>query len=117
VHHIRAIADGGTNTLDNIRPMPRAAHIAEHQANGHYGRWGRRASIAGAYGGRVARSVPILDGLSIITGVLSGRIRIDNPDNFINDIFGMPSKEDQRKAYERYQRAIDPGWKPGDMAV
>ena len=44
VAHIRAIADGGANTLDNIRPMHPDAHRAEHMANKDGARWGRRAA-------------------------------------------------------------------------
>lgn len=51
VAHIRAIADGGTNTLDNIRPMERAEHMASHREDAS--RFGKRASIARAFGGTV----------------------------------------------------------------
>lgn len=51
VAHIRAIADGGTNTLDNIRPMDPAEHRASHKD--HASRFGRRSSIARTFGGTV----------------------------------------------------------------
>lgn len=117
VAHIKALADGGTNTLDNIRPMHPAEHIAEHIANGDNARWARRAGIARAFGGAVARSELPLAIISGLTGIISGRTRTDTFDNFANDLFGMPSKEDQRKAFENWQRQIDPDWKPGNLAI
>jgi hypothetical protein len=53
VAHKRAIADGGTNTLDNIEPMHPDEHAAQHLNNGDSARWGKRASIAQAFGGTV----------------------------------------------------------------
>lgn len=43
VAHITAVADGGTNTLDNIRPMHSDDHRAQHMADGDFRRWGARA--------------------------------------------------------------------------
>lgn len=114
VAHTRAKADGGTDTVDNIRPMPRAEHHAEHVKNGDYARWARRAQIASAFGGKVARVLGPLSVLSHITGLLSGRIRTDSFDNFSSDIIGQPSLEDQQKMIEGIQKQIDPNWKPGD---
>jgi hypothetical protein len=51
VAHKRAIADGGTNTLDNIRPMDPLEHKQSHRED--QARWGRRAAIARAFGGKV----------------------------------------------------------------
>lgn len=105
VAHIRAIADGGTNTLDNIRPMEPAEHRASHKEDSS--RWGKRASIAHAFGGRVEppahaprpRGATVkgfggLGWLSDITGVLSGRIRTDTPVHFWNDMLGYSSEDD-----------------------
>lgn len=114
VAHIKALADGGTNTLSNIRPMHPDEHIAEHVRNGDLARWAKRWSIARAFGGRVQELVGPIGILSDITGVLSGRIRTDTPDNFWHDLFGLPSTQDQRDAYERYQKALNPKWKWGD---
>ena len=99
VAHIRAIADGGTNTLDNIRPMHPDAHMTEHLASGDSARWGRRPSIARAFGGRVAPGLGLWSIIPDITGIISGRIRTGSFDNFANDMIGMPSQEDLRKFY------------------
>jgi hypothetical protein len=117
VAHQRAIADGGTNTLDNIEPMHPDEHTARHRNDGDYSRWGRRPGIARAFGGTVARALGPLGILSDITGVLSGRIRTDSFDNFSSDMMGWPSQEDQRKALEHEQRQLNPKWKPGDPIV
>jgi hypothetical protein len=52
--------------------------------------------------------------LSDIFGMISGRIRTDTPDNMWSDLVGVPSQEDQQKALEQQQKAINPNWKPGD---
>ena len=117
VAHIRAIADGGSNTLDNIRPMDPDAHRAEHVANGDSARWGRRPHTARAFGGTVARAFGPLSLLSDVTGMLSGRIRTDNLDNFSSDVLGLPSREDRLKAYEDLQRGWNPSWKWGDPSI
>ncbi len=114
VSHKKALADGGTNTLDNIEPVHPDRHIAAHRENGDYGRWAKRQWIAKAFGGTVARGLGPLSILSNITGILSGRIRMDNFDNFSSDMLGLPSEEDQRKAFEAHQKLINPKWKPGD---
>ena len=117
VAHIKAIADGGTNTLDNIRPMHPDAHRAEHLANKDGARWGRRPHIARAFGGTVARAFGPLSLLSDLTGMLSGRIRTDNLDNFSSDLTGLPSREDRLNAYEDMQRGWNPNWKWGDPSI
>ena len=107
VAHTKAVADGGTNTLDNIQPMHPDEHKAQHRLNGDHARFGRRSSIARAFGGRVeppansskAVRLPTMRGLGIfglipnITGVLSGRIRTDTPIRFWNDMSGLPSRD------------------------
>jgi Pretoxin HINT domain len=42
VSHIIALADGGCDTVNNIRPMRREDHIKMHQQNGDFARWGSR---------------------------------------------------------------------------
>ncbi|MDB5447275.1 MAG: repeat protein [Phenylobacterium sp.] len=114
VAHTRAIADGGTNTLDNIRPMRPDEHMAEHMANGDHARWAQRQWIARAFGGRVASVLGPLGLLSDALGVASGRIRTDTFDNFTSDLFGWPSIEDRQRAFERDQKLRNPNWKAGD---
>jgi hypothetical protein len=116
VAHTRAIADGGTNTLDNIRPMHPAEHLVQHMENGDLARWARRAAIARAFGGRVGGLLGPLAWPLDVLGVLSGRIRSDTFDNFAHDLVGQPSWQDQRQKYEDYQRGLDPNWKPGKSA-
>ncbi|MCW2987589.1 MAG: hypothetical protein JWM24_527 [Solirubrobacterales bacterium] len=117
VAHGKAIADGGTNTLDNIRPMHPDEHIAGHMANGDPARWGRRPGIARAFGGTVARALGPLSVLSDISGIASGRIRTDSFDNFISDKMGWPSEADRQQQLERNQKANNPNWRPGDPIV
>lgn len=105
VAHIRALADGGTNTLDNIQPMDPAEHLASHKDD--QSRWGKRSSIARTFGGRVeppahasrprgavVRGLGPLGPIPNITGVLSGRIRTDTPVHFWNDLLGLTSEDD-----------------------
>jgi len=117
VGHIKALADGGANTLENIEPIHRDLHVAQHKANGDYSRWAKRAAIARAFGGRVARALSPLAILPTITGVLSNRIRTDNWDNFTSDMVGWPSEEDMQRQLEREQKVINSDWKPGDPVV
>jgi hypothetical protein len=129
VAHIRAIADGGANTLDNIQPMDPAEHRASHKEDS--GRWGKRSSIARAFGGKVeppahapkpARSTTV-KGLGILglipnlTGILSGRIRTDSFDNFTSDMLGYPSQEDLRRRNEEFRQRYFPDSKPGDLVI
>lgn len=105
VAHIRAIADGGTNTLDNIQPMDPDEHQASHKDD--RSRWGKRSSIARAFGGRVeppthaprprgsvVRGLGLLGIIPNITGVLSGRVGTDTPVHFWNDLLGLSSEDD-----------------------
>jgi len=114
VGHRKALADGGTNTLDNIEPIHPDAHLAQHRANGDFARWARRAAIARAFGGTVSRSLGAVNMIPNITGILSGRIRTDSFDNFSSDFFGWPSQADKREQFEREQKKINPNWKWGD---
>lgn len=117
VGHTKALADGGTNTLENIEPIHPDAHRAQHKANGDYSRWAKRAAIARAFGGRVARGLGVIGVLPTITGVLSDRIRTDSWDNFTSDVMGWPSEEDLLQRLEREQKVINPSWTPGDPAL
>jgi len=117
VAHIKSLADGGTNTLDNIRPMSRAEHLAEHMSNGDFARFARRAAIARAFGGRVGSLFPPAQILSDVLGILSGRIRMDSFDNFSSDMMGLPSNEDRQKAFEHEQKQLNPNWKPGEFYI
>jgi hypothetical protein len=42
VSHIKPKADGGSNTLDNIEPMPHGDHMQMHIENGDFKRWGAK---------------------------------------------------------------------------
>lgn len=42
VSHETALADGGDNSIHNIRPRQHGEHIEHHRANGDFVRWGRR---------------------------------------------------------------------------
>lgn len=117
VGHIKALADGGENKLENIRPIHPEAHRAEHKARGDFSRWAKRAGIAKAFGGRVTRGLGVVAIAPMITGALSGAIRTDSFDNFSSDILGVPSREDRRRFNELHQRAINPRWRPGDPEV
>ena len=120
VAHKRAIADGGTNTLDNIEPMHPDEHKAKHLRDGDAGRWGRRASIAKTFGGRVEPPTPrsrlhgfgLLQIPSNILGMFSGSIRRGSPSNFVSDMVGVPSPEDMareraRRAWEKEKRSLE----------
>lgn len=129
VAHIRAIADGGTNTLDNIRPMEPTEHRASHVEDSR--RWGERPSRARAFGGTVeppahaavrprpgpVRGAVILDLLPNITGMLSGRIRTDSWDNFVSDMTGQQSQEDLDRANEELRRRYFPNAARGTLVT
>jgi len=114
VGHVRAKADGGSDTLDNIEPLHPEEHRRRHREDGDSSRWSKRPGIARAFGGRVVRGLGMLPS---ITGILSGRIRTDTFDNFVSDMMGWPSEADRQRALEREQQIINPAWKPGDPIV
>jgi hypothetical protein len=113
VAHRKALADGGKNTLDNIRPMHPDAHRAEHKANGDSARWGKRPHIARAYGGTVARGYGVFSILPTLLGIVSGRLRAKSIEAATADMLGIPPKEE----IERQQREINPRWKRGDPII
>lgn len=115
VSHIIPKGDGGPDTLDNIEPEHPETHIERHRANGDFSRFGKRSGRP--KGGSTVRGLGLLGIVPSITGVLSGSIRMDTFDNFWSDMLGLPSEEDQRKAFEDRQRVINPKWKPGDPFV
>jgi RHS repeat-associated protein len=43
VSHETALADGGTNTLENIKPRPHPEHVDIHKQRGDFKRWGSRS--------------------------------------------------------------------------
>jgi hypothetical protein len=124
VAHKRAIADGGTNTLDNIEPMHPDEHIAQHLNNGDSGRWGVRASIARAFGGAVeppkprlaARGLGLLGIIPWVTGFLSGNIRTDTPTHMLYDMAGFPAPDDYDKMVDPTCRAMGIN-KPGGLCT
>lgn len=93
VGHIKAIADGGTNTLDNIQPIHPEEHRAAHMRDGDFARWSRRAGIARAFGGRVARGLGIL---SFVPTNYGDAVRADPYGQF-------------RQFRQRLHRAAQPG--------
>jgi hypothetical protein len=120
--HIKPLADGGSNTLDNIRPMHPDDHRAEHMANGDPGRFRARAERAKAFDGKVlpygvspgkitpppgrivprstiAPSLGIISVLPDISGILSGRIRTDSFDNFVTDMMGPAGQSVREKFF------------------
>ncbi|MGL6194200.1 MAG: HNH endonuclease signature motif containing protein [Thermoguttaceae bacterium] len=42
VSHKVPLADGGTNDLSNIEPLPHSAHMQQHIDKGDFSRWGSR---------------------------------------------------------------------------
>ena len=116
VAHTMASADGGEHHIDNIKPMPHDEHMAEHMANDDFTRWGARSNL-GRASARMSSFLGPFSVLSDITGLISGRIRTDTPDNTLSDLVGVPSHEDQQKAIEQQQKTINPNWKPGDPVL
>lgn len=112
VSHIVAKADGGTDTVDNIRPQHPVEHRAEHMRNKDFQRWGARSRVPRGVNGVLGEVLGPLSIIPDITGILSGRIRTDSVDNFMSDMFGFPSQEDQRKASKELI-AMGPAADPG----
>jgi hypothetical protein len=131
VSHIKAIADGGTNTLDNIEPMDSDEHLAKHKRDGDFKRIAKRPGIARAFGGRVEPPLhasrpgrglrvrglgPLGLGLDILD-LLSRGVRTDSFDNYLSDMLGYPSQEDIRRQNEEIRRRNYPNSKPGSIIV
>lgn len=90
-------------------------HRDHHKQNGDPARWGRRGHIARAFGGKVSRGFGGLDALSTFLGILSGRIRTDNFDNFVSDMTGMQSQEDFWRQQEELRKQLNPNAPPGTL--
>jgi RHS repeat-associated protein len=43
VSHKTALADGGTNDLNNVEPLPHDDHVRRHSEQGDFARWAKRA--------------------------------------------------------------------------
>jgi hypothetical protein len=112
VAHIKALADGGTNMVDNIRPMHPADHMAEHMANGDFSRWAKRPGIARAFGGTVVNG---LSALSTLLGLANGQVRTDTWNNTMSDLLGIPSQEDLGWQYGDQRQ--NPGYKPPETSL
>lgn len=112
LHHFTPKADGGTEELNNYGPMEPSAHVQHHIDNGDFSRWAKRRWAP-------KPGVPEVSGLGIlqlipdITGILSGRIRMDSMDNFFSDMLGVPSQEDIRQYHERLRQKLAPNSPPG----
>jgi len=145
VAHIVAKADGGTDTLDNIKPMHPDDHRAEHMRNGDFSRWAlRRGSTPPsapvpqpttnpAAGSASLTNVPhlpsekiprfkapgvgLISPFSDVLGMISGRIRTDSSDNFVSDMMGWPSQQDIREQNERIRRQFCPRESPGTICT
>lgn len=116
VSHIQALADGGKNVLSNIEPKPHADHMAGHAED--FSRWGKRPSIAKAFGGRVEpyprtpvpklslKGLGVLSVIPDVLGILTGRIRTDSFENFVNDMTGQISPADWDRMAQETCRSL-----------
>ena len=119
----------GERIRSTIQPMEPAQHRASHKED--FSRWGKRPSVARAFGGDVAPPAhapkptrgPVVRGLGIfswipnVTGMLSGRIRTDSFDNFTSDMLGYPSQEDLRQRNEEIRRRYFPIQSPATSSL
>ena len=114
LHHIIPKADGGGEGLDNYGPMEPSAHRQHHIDNGDFSRWAKRRGLS-------KPGMPEVNGLGLlqiipdITGILSGRIRMDSMDNFFSDMIGVPSQEDIRQYQEQRRKELAPDAPPGPI--
>jgi hypothetical protein len=103
VSHIKALADGGAQHVDNIEPMDPIEHIRMHMENGDFARWARRAGMGKVFGalppeapvappsgGPALNAIGILPWISDLTGILSGRISTGNLNDFTTDMLALP---------------------------
>lgn len=92
VHHKVPLADGGSDTLDNIVPMHPDDHMALHRNNGDFSRWAKRGAA------KSSAAVGLLGIVPDITGILSGRIRTDTWLHSLWDMAGYPAPDDVENA-------------------
>jgi RHS repeat-associated protein len=52
--HIKALANGGTNAAENLKPQEHGEHMAEHSANGDFSRWASNAKDTIVNGAKAA---------------------------------------------------------------
>ncbi|MFK0300631.1 RHS repeat-associated core domain-containing protein [Brevundimonas sp. NPDC090276] len=96
-HHINTVNGNPIELAEdprNIRFLTPAQHAAVHREAGGY-----RQPIRGQP--LVVRSVAGLQLLTTGTGLLSGRVRTDTPENFWYDLIGIPSPSDRRNERRR----------------
>jgi RHS repeat-associated protein len=92
-HHINTVKGNPVELArdpNNIRFVTRAEHVQIHRQAGGY-----RSPITGKP--LVARTLGVLDAISMLTGTLSGRLRTDSFENFASDLLGYESWEDTIK--------------------
>jgi hypothetical protein len=92
-HHINTV---NGNIIDyardpnNIRFVSKVEHIQIHREAG-----GFRSVISNRP--LINRALGLFDGVSVITGIISGRIRADTFENLVSDLFGYESPQDTFK--------------------
>lgn len=89
----------------NISFLTRAEHVEVHRAAGGY-----RVPITGQ--SLINRSYGPLSIFTGITGILSGRIRVDSLDNMISDVLGLPSTDDVNDYYRQLCGPNNPEGRP-----
>ncbi|HVY34248.1 MAG TPA: HNH endonuclease signature motif containing protein [Caulobacteraceae bacterium] len=102
IAHIIAKADGGSDAIHNIQPLHPLEHRRQHMENGDFSRWGRRGWHGNEMGEMRLRGLGLLQIIPDITGILSGRIRTDNWNNFMSDMIGVPSQQDMDEWYQTH---------------
>lgn len=88
--HTKALADGGTNAAENLKPQEHGEHIAEHMANGDFARWAGRAkntvSDAARAAGREIESDARQSANEIVNDVRGAAAEIlENPGEAVRD--------------------------------
>jgi RHS repeat-associated protein len=91
----------------NIQFVTKSQHVDIHRAAGGY-----RAPITGRP--LMVRGVGGLQIITGITGILSGRIRTDNWDNFMSDMAGIESTADEEA---RMRQRCGASYRPGMVCV
>lgn len=112
--HVIPKADGGPDTVDNIRPQHPDDHRREHMERGDFKRWGARsrggpgaaAEVPTPKGAPKIRGLGPLFLLPDLLGVLNGRIRSDSFSHFVNDLMGYTSPDDLDRLAEDTCRSM-----------